>query len=161
MFHLLVPISSDMVSFDCSRFSHAGVFPFFAFLRSRKPNSVTDWFFFLVLDIGNAELAYIPVGVKFIIGFLQATSVRTTGFAAVSMSALAPVQCVSYFMTLLLLIGFCIRVLYVLMMYVSVCEWVSWSHNRILLTCLRRSHRHKRSIYERLRGEIPRRLRRR
>ena len=37
----------------------------------------------------------IPVGVRFAIGWLQATSVRTAGFAVVSISSLAPaVQCV-------------------------------------------------------------------
>ena len=52
--------------------------------------SVTDWFFFLVLDIGNPAIADIPVGVRVIIGFLQATAVRAAGFGTVALAALAP-----------------------------------------------------------------------
>ncbi|KAH9889441.1 TrkH-domain-containing protein [Cubamyces lactineus] len=65
---------------------------------------LTDWFFFLVLDIGNPAIANIPLGVRFIIGLLQATAVRAAGFATVTLAALAPA----------------VKVLYVLMMYVSV-----------------------------------------
>ncbi|KAI0359598.1 TrkH-domain-containing protein [Trametes cingulata] len=64
----------------------------------------TDWFFFLVLDIGNPAITSIPLGVRFIIGLLQATAVRAAGFGTVTLSALAPA----------------VKVLYVLMMYVSV-----------------------------------------
>ncbi|CDO78022.1 hypothetical protein BN946_scf184907.g12 [Trametes cinnabarina] len=66
--------------------------------------NVTDWFFFLVLDIGNPAVDSIPLGVRFIIGLLQAAAVRAAGFATVSLAALAPA----------------VKVLYVLMMYVSV-----------------------------------------
>ncbi|KAJ8486784.1 hypothetical protein ONZ51_g4604 [Trametes cubensis] len=66
--------------------------------------NLTDWFFFLVLDIGNPAIANIPLGVRFIIGLLQATAVRAAGFATVTLAALAPA----------------VKVLYVLMMYVSV-----------------------------------------
>ena len=48
-----------------------------------------------------------PAGVRVAIGLLQATAVRAAGFATVSLSALAPA----------------VKVLYVIMMYVSVCEW--------------------------------------
>lgn len=52
--------------------------------------SATDWFFFLVLDIGNPAIEQIPLGVRFIIGLLQATAVRAAGFGTVTLSALAP-----------------------------------------------------------------------
>ncbi|THH06536.1 hypothetical protein EW145_g4017 [Phellinidium pouzarii] len=66
--------------------------------------NVTDWFFFLVLDIGSSTFEAIPVGVRFAIGLLQATCVRAAGFATVSPSALAP----------------SVQALYVMMMYISV-----------------------------------------
>ncbi|EJD07960.1 uncharacterized protein FOMMEDRAFT_164765 [Fomitiporia mediterranea MF3/22] len=66
--------------------------------------SSTDWFFFLVLDIGNATMEAIPIGVRFAIGFLQASAVRAAGFATVSISSLAPA----------------VQALYVVMMYVSI-----------------------------------------
>lgn len=52
--------------------------------------STTDWFFFLLLDIGNEGIASIPVGVRIIDGMFQATAVRAAGFGIVSLSALAP-----------------------------------------------------------------------
>jgi Trk-type K+ transport system membrane component len=52
--------------------------------------SMTDWFFFLVLDIGNPDIETIPVGTRFAIGLLQATAVRAAGFGTVTLSALAP-----------------------------------------------------------------------
>lgn len=52
--------------------------------------SATDWFFFLVLDIGTPAITSIPLGVRFIIGLLQATAVRSAGFGTVALSALAP-----------------------------------------------------------------------
>jgi Trk-type K+ transport system membrane component len=59
--------------------------------------SVTDWFFFIVLDIGNPAMKTIPFGVKIISGLLQAVAVRAAGFAAVPLSALAPaVKCVAF-----------------------------------------------------------------
>lgn len=61
--------------------------------------SLTDWFFFMVLDIGNPALESIPLGVRFIIGLLQATAVRAAGFGTVALSALAPaVKSVLYFL---------------------------------------------------------------
>ncbi|KAK0195856.1 cation transport protein-domain-containing protein [Armillaria mellea] len=64
----------------------------------------TDWFFFMVLDIGTPAIEVIPLGTRFVIGLLQAIAVRAAGFATVSLSALAPA----------------VKVLYVVMMYVSV-----------------------------------------
>ncbi|KAH9067652.1 cation transport protein-domain-containing protein [Lactarius vividus] len=66
--------------------------------------TTTDWFFFLILDLGNAVIGSIPVGVRVIDGLFQATAVRAAGFAIVSISALAP--------------G--VKVLYVIMMYISI-----------------------------------------
>jgi hypothetical protein len=44
----------------------------------------------MVLDIGNPAIDYIPLGVRFIIGLLQAVAVRAAGFGLVPLSALAP-----------------------------------------------------------------------
>ncbi|KAF7297996.1 Potassium transport protein [Mycena chlorophos] len=66
--------------------------------------NLTDWFFFLTLDIGNPAIDTIPLHTRFAIGLLQATSVRAAGFGTVSLSALAPA----------------VKVLYCIMMYVSV-----------------------------------------
>ncbi|PFH52154.1 hypothetical protein AMATHDRAFT_57502 [Amanita thiersii Skay4041] len=66
--------------------------------------TATDWFFFLVLDIGNAVIDQIPVGVRVLAGFFQAVAVRAAGFAIVSISALAPA----------------VKILYIIMMYISV-----------------------------------------
>ncbi|KAJ7503005.1 cation transport protein-domain-containing protein [Mycena galericulata] len=52
--------------------------------------NLTDWFCFMVLDIGNPAIEAIPLNVRFIIGLLQAIAVRAAGFATVSLSALAP-----------------------------------------------------------------------
>jgi len=66
--------------------------------------NATDWFFFLVLDIGNPAFESIPLGVRFILGLLQATAVRAAGFGSIALNSLAPA----------------VKVLYVVMMYVSV-----------------------------------------
>ncbi|KAL5512603.1 hypothetical protein ACEPAG_3256 [Sanghuangporus baumii] len=66
--------------------------------------NATDYFFFLVLDIGNATMEAIPLGVRFAIGLLQSVAVRSAGFATVSLGNLAPA----------------VQTLFVMMMYVSV-----------------------------------------
>lgn len=53
-------------------------------------SSVTDWLSFMVLDIGTPAIDAIPVGVRLIIGVLQAVAVRAAGFGTVTLSALAP-----------------------------------------------------------------------
>ncbi|KAJ3861901.1 cation transport protein-domain-containing protein [Lentinula novae-zelandiae] len=68
--------------------------------------NVTDWLSFMVLDIGTPAIDAIPVGVRLIIGVLQAVAVRAAGFGTVTLSALAPA----------------VKVLYVIMMYISVCN---------------------------------------
>ncbi|KAF8552943.1 TrkH-domain-containing protein [Imleria badia] len=67
-------------------------------------NSI-DFFCFMVLDIGNPEIESIPFGTRFAAGILQATDVRASGFAIVLVAALAPA----------------VKVMYVIMMYISVC----------------------------------------
>ncbi|KAH9006185.1 cation transport protein-domain-containing protein [Lactarius hatsudake] len=69
--------------------------------------TTTDWFFFLILDLGNPVIGSIPVGVRVIDGLFQATAVRAAGFAIVNLSALAPA----------------VKVLFVIMMYISICEF--------------------------------------
>ncbi|KDQ50869.1 hypothetical protein JAAARDRAFT_141256 [Jaapia argillacea MUCL 33604] len=66
----------------------------------------TDWFSFLVLDLGTPDVMALPVGTRVIDGLLQAVAVRSSGFATVSLAGLAPA----------------VRVLYVIMMYISVCN---------------------------------------
>ncbi|KAL5532056.1 hypothetical protein ACEPAF_5620 [Sanghuangporus sanghuang] len=66
--------------------------------------NATDYFFFLILDIGNATMEAIPLGVRFAIGLLQSCAVRAAGFATVSLGNLAPA----------------VQTLFVMMMYVSV-----------------------------------------
>ena len=68
-------------------------------IHSPSGLSATDYFFFLVLDIGNATMEAIPVGVRFAIGVLQSCAVRSAGFATVPLASLAPaVQCVTLLM---------------------------------------------------------------
>ncbi|KIJ65956.1 hypothetical protein HYDPIDRAFT_110073 [Hydnomerulius pinastri MD-312] len=66
--------------------------------------NLTDWFCFLVLDIGNSVIDSIPLGTRFVAGLLQAIAVRAAGFGIVPLAALAPA----------------VRVMYVIMMYISV-----------------------------------------
>lgn len=64
----------------------------------------TDWFCFLVLDIGNPDIDSIPLGTRVVAGLYQAIAVRAAGFGIVPLSRVAPA----------------VKVLYVIMMYVSV-----------------------------------------
>ncbi|KIM26890.1 hypothetical protein M408DRAFT_330271 [Serendipita vermifera MAFF 305830] len=66
--------------------------------------TTTDWLCFLILDIGNPVTEAVPVVTRVLIGLLQASAVRAAGFATISLSSLAPA----------------VKVLYVIMMYVSV-----------------------------------------
>ncbi|KAH8828423.1 cation transport protein-domain-containing protein [Flagelloscypha sp. PMI_526] len=50
----------------------------------------TDWFFFMVLDIGTPAIETISLGTRFICGLLQSTAVRAAGFAIVPLASLAP-----------------------------------------------------------------------
>ncbi|PVG02545.1 TrkH-domain-containing protein [Serendipita vermifera] len=66
--------------------------------------TLTDWLCFLILDIGNPVTEAVPLPHRVLIGLLQAAAVRAAGFSTISLSALAPA----------------VKVLYVIMMYVSV-----------------------------------------
>ena len=89
VFHLSLPFVPNVV-FVCSGL-HPEVRPsFFSVSLLHFLSSFSDLFFFLLLDIGNAVIDPIPVGVRFAIGWLQATSVRTAGFAVVALSGIAP-----------------------------------------------------------------------
>ncbi|KAI0299527.1 cation transport protein-domain-containing protein [Russula brevipes] len=57
----------------------------------------TDWFFFLVLNIGIPAFDAVPVGRRFLLGLVQAVSVRFAGFQSIPISALAPAMQVLYF----------------------------------------------------------------
>ncbi|KZO98890.1 hypothetical protein CALVIDRAFT_511724 [Calocera viscosa TUFC12733] len=63
----------------------------------------TDWIAFGLLDIGNPYVETIPVGVRVTDGLFQSISVRTAGFAIVSLGLLSPA----------------VKLLYVIMMYIS------------------------------------------
>jgi len=65
---------------------------------------MTDWVSFLLLDIGNPEIDSIPVGHRILDGLMQSAAVRAAGFIVVNLANLAPA----------------VKVLYVIMMYVSV-----------------------------------------
>lgn len=90
--------------------------------------SCTDWFFFLVLDIGNPEVSDIPVGTRIAIGLLQAIAVRAAGFSTITLAVLAPA--VKWVLRSLKKSNEWIfeRVLYVVMMYVSVCKYLVSFH---------------------------------
>ncbi|KAI7029001.1 hypothetical protein KC352_g47730, partial [Hortaea werneckii] len=61
-------------------------------------------FFFIVLDLNDKDVTSIPLKYRFLDGWFQATSTRTAGFSAISLSALHPA----------------IQVSYMIMMYISV-----------------------------------------
>lgn len=75
----------------------------------------------MVLDIGNPEIASIPLGTRFSAGLLQAIDVRASGFSVVPIAALAPA--VKYVRsTSIIAFAHCLfRIMYVIMMYISVC----------------------------------------
>jgi len=57
----------------------------------------TDWFFFLVLNIGIPAFDSVPVGQRVVLGLVQAVAVRFAGFQSIVISALAPAEHVLYF----------------------------------------------------------------
>ena len=86
------PIASNMVPSQCHPGSYVSIRCLFETRRISRhvTPSFTDWFFFLVLDIGNSVVDEIPLNLRVLLGFLQATAVRAAGFAAVPLAALAP-----------------------------------------------------------------------
>jgi hypothetical protein len=54
-----------------------------------------DWAGFMLFDLDNPALEGIPLNLRVLNGFLQATSVRCAGIASVGIAYLAPAtQCV-------------------------------------------------------------------
>jgi Trk-type K+ transport system membrane component len=49
-----------------------------------------DWFFFMLLDIGNTIIDEISLNTRFASGLFQAVAVRAAGFAIVPMNNVAP-----------------------------------------------------------------------
>ncbi|KAF9222488.1 TrkH-domain-containing protein [Gyrodon lividus] len=66
--------------------------------------NLTDFFCFMVLDIGNPVIDSIPFGTRFVAGLLQTIAVRASGFGIVPVASVAPA----------------VKVMYVIMMYISV-----------------------------------------
>ncbi|PNS16442.1 Potassium transport protein 1 [Sphaceloma murrayae] len=63
-----------------------------------------DLIFFIVLDLKDETVTALPVGIRILVGWFQATATRTAGFAAVNLANLHPA----------------IQVSYLVMMYISV-----------------------------------------
>jgi len=59
-------------------------------LKSHHHPSAIDWFFFMILDIGNTVIEEIPLNTRFAAGLFQAVAVRAAGFSIVPMNNLAP-----------------------------------------------------------------------
>ena len=93
MLRVPFPIASNMVPSLRSRGSCVSThcpLGILAYAASHITPSLTDWFFFLVLDIGTDAIEAIPLNQRVLIGLLQASAVRAAGFAAVPLAALAP-----------------------------------------------------------------------
>ena len=87
------PLTSNMVPFLCSPgpcVSTHRLLRILEHVASHTTSSLTDWFFFLVLDIGTSAIEEIPVHRRVLLGLIQAVAVRAAGFAAVPLAALAP-----------------------------------------------------------------------
>jgi Trk-type K+ transport system membrane component len=74
---------------DCTNFDVCPGFTYPTLLLTSMVR-ISDWVFFLVLDIGNAAFSQLSVGLQVIDGLLQASTIRTAGFSVVSIAALAP-----------------------------------------------------------------------
>jgi hypothetical protein len=93
MLYLPLPVSPNVVSAYCALYpdvSKICCINYYACSRTTENISATDWFFFMVLDIGTATIEAIPVGVRLLSGLMQATAVRAAGFGIVPLSSLAP-----------------------------------------------------------------------
>lgn len=62
----------------------------FMIVYSTRSYSFTDWFCFLVLDIGNPDIDSIPIGTRVVAGLYQAIAVRAAGFGIVPLARIAP-----------------------------------------------------------------------
>lgn len=89
MLSIPLSFSSNLVFTDCSSLLEV-CWSTSTIDKKVTRHSCTDWFFFLVLDIGNPEVSDIPVGTRIAIGLLQAIAVRAAGFATITLAVLAP-----------------------------------------------------------------------
>ena len=94
MFRIPLPIPPNVVPLFRGSWSHVRTQFFVWIILSLTlhhiTSSFTDWFFFLVLDIGNSAFEQIPFGQRVLLGLMQASAVRASGFASVPLAALAP-----------------------------------------------------------------------
>jgi len=93
VFHIPISISPNLVSSHCGPWIEVRLVhcvKLYVKVLTSSFSSVTDWFFFMVLDIGNSAFDAIPLGTRFAIGLLQACAVRAAGFGTVAISTLAP-----------------------------------------------------------------------
>lgn len=68
------------------------------FILSGRPSQLTSddcyrglqWFFFMLLDIGQRGVEDIPLNVRFSAGLFQAVAVRAAGFVIIQINTLAP-----------------------------------------------------------------------
>jgi len=91
MFYLSFPFASNLV--PCYDPGHLEVCEIHRSLYEWILNwqhSFTDWFSFMVLDIGNPDVDSIPLGTRFIAGLLQAIAVRAGGFNIVPLAGISP-----------------------------------------------------------------------
>ena len=87
------PVASNMVPSLCSPGPYVStrcLFGILEYIASYITSSLTDWFCFLVLDIGTPAIEAIPLHQRVLLGLIQAVAVRAAGFAAVPLAALAP-----------------------------------------------------------------------
>jgi hypothetical protein len=93
MLFVSIPVAANLVPPHCRSHAQVCVSAWrYMFLADKHfpSSSLSDWFFFLVLDLGNPPIDSIPAGVRVAIGLLQAVAVRAAGFATVPLLALSP-----------------------------------------------------------------------
>ena len=85
--------------------------------------SITDWVFFLVLDIGNASFSQLSVWRRMVNELLQVTTIRSAGFTAVPLTSLAPaVKLVTFKSSTYYTAHLFTRVMFVITMYIGACK---------------------------------------
>ena len=89
VFHISLSLTSNLVFAHCRILPHVRLCSVYQRATLTTPFRVVDWFFFLVLDIGNPVVEAIPLGPRFAVGLLQATAVRSAGFSGISLAGLA------------------------------------------------------------------------
>jgi hypothetical protein len=63
--------------------------PFLLSHYDKPYNSLIDWFFVLILDIGNTTIEQIPLGARILDGLMQAVCVKAAGFSILPLAALS------------------------------------------------------------------------